>query len=130
MLTGDYFPVPDKLTVRGLPAALPFPSSTAELLPVAWGASVLLAFLLVRPLSVLPQVVDDSAKSSGSVPENVAVVRVMSASRFICCVSWENLFGVFLTAAWRICAPHIRADFASNLPPGQWFGDSGCMVGV
>ena len=34
------------------------------------------------------------------------------------------------TAAWRICAPHIRADFARNLPPGQWFGDSGWMVGV
>jgi len=45
-------------------------------------------------------------------------------------LSPERIYGGVPTAVWRICAPHIRADFALSQPLGQWFGDSACMVGV
>src|SRR5215470_12990723 len=44
--------------------------STAAAVPVVAGANVTLISHLCRPPKVLPQLVDDSAKSAGSVPVN------------------------------------------------------------
>src|SRR5450755_995939 len=82
-----YFPVPDKLTVCGLPASLSFTSNTAERFPVSAGVKVTLTLQVFRAASVLPQVVDDSAKSPGSAPVNVKGSIVSVTSRLFMIVT-------------------------------------------
>lgn len=54
-----HFPVPERLTVCGLVAALSAISSTAARLPFAVGVNVTLTVQLLPAASVVPQVVAD-----------------------------------------------------------------------
>jgi hypothetical protein len=76
-----YWPVPDKLTVCGLPVALSFTSNIAERFPVSLGVKVMLTLQVLRAASALSHVVDGSSKSNGSAPVKVKGSMVSATFR-------------------------------------------------